>query len=238
MWATEYTETSGPTAGDTIKAEAIVTENGNLYFAARDQNNGCASVGFGQVSVSGNTITGTVNVALVSWTTIAGVTPNCVYADGSTSGTGTVSGTVTQQSTMTVTVSGTTSMGTAFSPATYTWTFSNEYDTASSLATIAGNYSDGSDTLTISSSGVIFEQDPSSGCVINGQVSLIDTQYNAYSVSITYSSCMGSAAGANGVTLTGLATLDQTVTPAVLDYGLSTSANGQFFVIIGEAPQQ
>jgi hypothetical protein len=238
IWTTQYTVTSGPTTGDTIKAAAIVTENGDLYFAARDQNNGCATVGFGQASVTGNSISGNIDLAFVQYTTTAGVTPNCTYADGSTSGTGTISGTVSQRSSMTLTVSGTTSMGMALGPDTYTWSFSSLYDTASSLATIAGNYTDGPDTLSIDGNGVIFEQDPATGCVINGQVALINAQYNAYSASITYSSCTGTFSAANGLTYTGLATLDQTVSPAVLDFGLSTSANGNFAVFIGQVTKQ
>ena len=125
-------------------------------------------------------------------------------------------------------------MGMAVGPDTYNWSFSSLYDKASSLATTAGNYTDGPDTLSIDGNGVIFEQDPTTGCVINGQVSLINTQYNAYSASITYSSCTGTFAAANGLTYTGLATLDQTVSPAELDFGLSTSANGHFAVFVGQ----
>jgi hypothetical protein len=129
-------------------------------------------------------------------------------------------------------------MGMSLGSDTETWTFSSSYDTASSLATVAGNYTDGSATLSIDGNGVIFEQDPTTGCVINGQISTIDAQYNAYSVSVTFSSCTGTAAAANGVTFTGLASLDQTVSPAQLDFGISASVNGSFAVDIGELPHQ
>ena len=129
-------------------------------------------------------------------------------------------------------------MGTALGSETSTWTFSNAYDTPSSLATIAGDYTAGSNTLSINGNGVIFEQDPTTGCVINGQVTLINTQYNAYSVSVTFSSCTGSAAAANGLTMTGLAALDQTVSPAVLYFGLSASVSGRFVVLADEISKQ
>jgi hypothetical protein len=221
-----------------IKAVAIVSENGDFYFAERNQNNGCADVGFGQASVTGNSISGNVDVAIVQWATSAGVSTTCTYPDGSTSGTGTISGTIAQRSSMTVTVSGSTSMGTALGSDTETWTFSSLYDTASSLATVAGNYTDGSDTLSIDGNGVIFEQDPTTGCVLNGQISTIDAQYNAYSISFTPSNCTGSAAAANGVTFTGLATFDQTVSPAQLDFGVSANVNGSFVVFIYEITHQ
>jgi hypothetical protein len=221
-----------------IKAVAIVSENGALYFAARNQNNGCAEVGFGQASVTGNAISGSINIAIVQYATIAGVTTGCTYSDGSTSGTGTLSGTISQRSSMTITVTGTTSMGMALGSDTETWTFNSSYDTASSLATVAGNYTDGSNTLSINGNGVMFEQDPTTGCVLNGQISTIDTQYNAYTISFTFSNCMGSAAAANGVTFTGLATFDQTVSPGQLEFGVSANVNGSFAVLVYEVPHQ
>jgi hypothetical protein len=238
IWTSQYTVTAGPNTGDMIKAVAIVSENGDLYFAARNQNNGCAEVGFGQASVTGNSISGNVDVAIVQYTTTPGVNTTCAYQDGSTSGMGTISGTVAQRSSMTLSVSGTTSMGMALGSETETWTFSSSYDTASSLATVAGNYNDGGDTLSIDGNGVIFEQDPATGCVTNGQISPIDTQYNAYSISLTPSNCTGGAAVINGVTFTGLATLDQTVSPSQLDFGVSASINGSFAVVVAEVTHQ
>jgi hypothetical protein len=231
IWTTQYTVTSGPNTGDTIKGVAIVSENGNFYYASRNQNNGCTDIGFGQASVTGTAISGNVDFSIATFAASPGVNTACTYPDGSTSGTGTISGTIAQRSSMTLTANGTTSMGMALSSGTDTWTFSSAYDTPSSLATIAGNYTDGSNTLSIDGNGVIFEQDPTTGCVINGQVSLIDTQYNAYSLSITFSMCTGSAAAANGVTMTGLVALDQTVSPALLDFGISASTSGGGFVV-------
>jgi len=238
IWTTQYTVTSGPNAGDMIKGLAIVSENGTFYYASRDQNNGCTDIGFGQASVTGSSISGNVDFALATIAAGTGVNTTCTYPDGSTSGSGTISGTLTQRSAMTLTATGTTSMGTALGSETDTWTFSSDYDTPSSLATIAGNYTDGGDTLSIDGNGVIFEQDPTTGCVINGHASLINTQYNAYSLSVTFSSCTGSAAAANGVTMTGLAALDQTVSPAVLDFGISATANGNFVVFVDEVTKQ
>jgi hypothetical protein len=238
IWTTQYTQASGPTAGDVINAVAIVSENGNLNFVLRDQTNGCESTGSGQVSVTGNTVSGNINVAIVTMAFNSTVNTACTYQDGTTSGTATISGSVAQRSSMTLSVSATTSAGTSLGSETYNWTFSSIYDTPSSLATIAGNYTDGTDTLSIDGNGVIFEQDPTTGCVLNGQVSLIDGQYNAYALSVTVSSCAGSFAAANGVTLTGLGALDETVSPAQLDFGLSASVNGQYFVLVDQVTKQ
>lgn len=238
IWQTQYTETSGPTSGDTIIGLAIVDETGDLYFVERNQNNGCAEVGFGQVSVSGSSISGTIKVAIATYATTPGVNTNCTFTDGSTSGTATLSGTVAQQSSLSITDIATTSKGTTLGTETSTWTFNNAYNNASSLSAVAANYSDGSDTLSINSNGAIFEQDPTTGCVINGQISTINSQYNAYSITLGFSNCTGSAAAANGLTLSGLAALDTSVSPAQLDFGVSSSVNGGFVVLADTISKQ
>ena len=232
IWQTQYIETSGPTAGDTIKGVAIIDEAGSFYFAERDQTNGCVTIGFGQAMVSGSTISGNVDEAAATYSLTPGVNTNCTFPDGSTSGTGTISGTITQQSSMTITDSGTTSLGTALGTETHTWTFNNLYDNPSSLSVVAANYWDGNNTFSVNGNGAIFEQDPTSGCVINGQLSLINPQYDVYSISLSFASCTGNAAAANGHTMTGLATLDTTASPAQLDFGVSASVNGGGFVVL------
>ena len=107
-----------------------------------------------------------------------------------------------------------TSMGMALGGENHTWSYSNLYAEAPSLANVAGNYADGSDTLTVSSNGVIFEQDPTTGCVINGQASIVNPSYNAYSFSFTFGSCTGNYAALNGQTATGLGYYDDSVNSA------------------------
>jgi hypothetical protein len=43
---------------------------------------------------------------------------------------------------------------------------------------------------------------------------------------------------ANGVNFTGLATLDQTVSPAQLDFGVSGNVGGSFAVVIDQVTHQ
>jgi hypothetical protein len=233
IWKSQYTVTSGANSGDTINAVAIVTEQGDSFTAAKNANNGCASLGFGQGSVSGTTASGTADWALVQYTTIPGVVTNCTEPDGSTSGTTVLTGTVAERATLTLTGTDTTSMGTMSAAVTTTWTYNSLYALTPSLSLIAGNYTDGSNTLTISSNGAIFEQDPTTGCVINGQVTIPSASYNAYSFSITYGNCTGANSVLNGTTATGLATYDNTVSPNQLDAGWHGTANGQLYVIIG-----
>ena len=228
IWTSQYTVTSGANAGDVISAEGIVSENGQYFLYSKNTNNGCAGLGFGQLSVNGSSVSGDEDFALVQYSTIPGVTTNCIYPDGSKSGTGTVDGTVTQRQSLTVTATGTTSLGSALPSDTTTWSFSNLYLNPSSLASFAGNYNDGGATLSIAANGVMFEQD-SNGCILNGQVSIINSSYNAYGVSVTFSNCTGTSANLNGITLTGLAVLDTNTNPVTVIGGLTGNIGGNFF---------
>ena len=235
IWKTQYTDVN---TGDTINGLAIATEQGDFVSFAKNANNGCASVGFGQGSVTGTSVSGTADWGLVQYTTIAGVATNCVEPDGSTSGTAVLTGTVAQRATLTLTETDTTSAGTVYPAVTSTWTYNSLYALTPSLSMIAGNYTDGSDTLTISATGAIFEQDPTTGCVVNGQVTIPNSSYNAYSFSVTYANCTGANSVRNGTTATGIGAYDNTVTPNELDAGWHGTVNGQLYVYIGVFPRQ
>jgi hypothetical protein len=69
----------------------------------------------------------------------------------------------------------------------------------------------------IASDGIIFKQDPVTGCVTNGQVSIIGNgAFNLYDVEFGFSNCTGQAANLNGSSFVGIGTLDNTVTPELL----------------------
>ena len=82
------------------------------------------------------------------------------FADGSVHGTGTLTGTVQERSTFTANTTFTTDGG-AVDSGTVTLTFNAEYNQASSLATLAGNYTDSATgaVVTIGADGTIFAQD-------------------------------------------------------------------------------
>ena len=240
IWTTQYTDTIHffTNAGDTINGLAIATEQGDFVTFAKDANNGCASVGFGQASVSGTSVSGTADWGLVQYATIPGVVTNCVEPDGSTSGQTMLTGTVAQRATLTLGGTIIYSNNSTYSAQPTTWTYNSLYALTPSLSMIAGNYTDGSNTLTISATGAIFEQDPTTGCVVNGQLTIPSSSYNAYSFSVNYANCTGANAVLNGTTATGLATYDNTVTPNEIDAGWHGTANGQMYVIIGIFPKQ
>lgn len=68
------------------------------------------------------------------------------------------------------------------------------YGEPSSLAKLAGNWSDAGNTLTINADGTFFEQQ-GSGCVINGAYTIIDATHNLYAVSFEISNCTSGIAG-------------------------------------------
>jgi hypothetical protein len=67
---------------------------------------------------------------------------------------------------------------------------------------------------------------------VNGNVTIINASYNAYAVQATYASCTGSAAVLNGITFTGLATLDTSVTPMQLVAGVTGNGGGVTYAVV------
>jgi hypothetical protein len=90
------------------------------------------------------------------------------------------------------------------------------YERESSLATIAGNYQGLKEVLNIAGDGTIFSQNSGTGCVANGQVSIINNAFNACDIEFTYSNCVGPAAVMNGSSFVGIASLDNSVMPEKL----------------------
>ena len=113
---------------------------------------------------------------------------------------------------------------------TMNMTYVNSYERDSSLAIIAGNYQDINAVLSIAGDGSYFSQDPVTNCVINGQVSIIDSNFDVYAVESTYSDCIGDYESLNGAVVLGLAMLDNSVSPEVLSI-LGTAELGSNAVI-------
>ena len=152
-------------------------------------------------------------------------------ADGSTFATCSATGTIQERQALAVITNCTTSSGGTFNNSA-SLTYNPLYNRDSSLSVIAGNYNDFGLVLNVNANGVIFEQDPVSGCVVNGQVSIINSQFNAYDISITYSNCVGNFAVLNAATFTGLGILDNTVTPEQAIVGLTGAVGGVTFSVV------
>lgn len=206
------------TDGNGLEILGLSTETGRMHWLAP----ATGEQGFGTGTVSGSNVT-------INYTYVAPF--GYTLADGSTFATCTATGTIQQRQSLAVTISCSTGNGGSFNNSA-TLAYDSLYDRDSSLATIAGNYDDFGNVLNVSSSGVIFEQIPATGCVVNGQVSIIDSRYNSYDVSITYSSCAGANAILNGATFTGLGILDNTVSPEQAIVGMTGDVGGVTFSII------
>lgn len=139
------------------------------------------------------------------------------FSDGSTFATGTISGTVNQRQSMSAQFLLTTALGVAGGNV-LSLTFNTLYNRPSTLAAIAGNFTDTASgaAATIDSSGVLTATDPGTGCVLDGQVTIVNATFNVYDFDFAYSSCTGAAAGLNGASFDGLATLDNSSTPEQL----------------------
>ena len=194
------------TLGSGQEVLGLVTETGEFHFLTDE-----LTQYFGTVSVNGNSVS-------AQFTGYAAI--GFQFPDGTTRGTGSLTGTVQARSTLTANSTFQTSAGNS-NTNTINLTYNALYDRDSSLTTIAGNFRDlrtGS-IVNINSSGVAFSQNPATGCVLNGSVSIINAQFNAYRVQYSYSSCQGADAILNGSTFRGLATLDNTGSPEVLLVG-------------------
>lgn len=191
----------------------LIAETGEFHFL---QDDGIQY--FGTASTSQNSVSGT----------FTGVTElGTAFLDGSTSGTGTLSGTVQARASLTGSTSFRTAGGSQ-SSATVNLTYNTLYERDSSLATVSGNFREvgGTDIASITSTGDVFLQEPSTGCTINGKLSIVDARYNAYRVEYTFASCQGQYAVLNGATFRGLATLNNTTSPEQLIGGVTATVNG------------
>jgi hypothetical protein len=103
-------------------------------------------------------------------------------------------------------------------------TFSGQYNRASSLDTIAGNYGPSSLALTISSNGALIAQD-AGRCVINGTVATIDTRFNMYAVTLSTMNCATEFGVPDGAQLKGLATLNNSQDPEYVVIAVSDTVS-------------
>ena len=202
---------------------ALVTESGRLNWILLDTG----EQGFGTVSVQG--MTTTIEYTLVApW----GLT----LADGSTSATCDGTGTISERQSWHAPINCTTSLGGSIE-SIIGFNYDAMYDRDSSLVLIAGDYDDSGLVMSVSATGEIFEQDPASGCVVNGQVSIIDSQFNVYDVSITYSNCAGDEAVLNGAVFAGLGILDDTVVPETAIFGVTGAVGNETYSVVNALPR-
>jgi hypothetical protein len=204
-----------------LSVTGYIDSNGNAVFIRAD---GVQFVGPTQVSAD------TLVAAVVVYTNLAG----SPFKDGSTYGLGTLNGTVATGSTLTVSVSFTTQGGTAGS-GSWSLAFNTLTNSGSSLSTLSANYTDtaSGSVISIMGDGVVNGQNPANSCVVNGKVTIINSSYDTYQVSLTYENCTGSYAVLNGLTLTGLAVLNPNTSPTQLTISVAAASSaGKFGLVL------
>jgi hypothetical protein len=181
----------------------------------------------GPIQVAGTTVAATV----VGYTSFPST-----FSDGSTYGLGTLNGTVASGSTLTLTLTFTTNGGTAV-PGAWSLSFNTLTNNGSSLGAISANYTDSASgsVVTITSSGAMTSQNAANGCVLNGSVTVVNSAYDIYEVSLTYEDCTaaGGDAPLNGVQFTGLAVLDPNASPAQVTIAVAgTNSSGDKYSLV------
>ncbi len=142
-----------------------------------------------QVLVSAEATLQIANVTEVSGTGTLYAAPGSTLSDGSTVAPLTITaGTISEGNTLNLTVDG------AGSTNDVSMVFDAIYNRGSTLATVAAVYAGVTifgdvGSFVIDATGVITGQSPN--CVLNGQVSIIDANFNAYDVQLDASLCGG-----------------------------------------------
>ena len=183
------------TSGLILNFAGVVAENGESRFF---DDNGTQYL---VTNISGND--GSISI---SFTAVAQF--GFMFLDGSTVTTGTMTGTVVEQTS----INGNYSVATGES-GSISLTYNPIYERDSSFTKLSGSWDEnGYGIMTVEANGSFYEQDIF-GCVYDGQASIIDSAYNVYSLTMTVSLC---GSDANGV-YSGLGVLtDHAVTDDLL----------------------
>ena len=148
------------------------------------------------------------------------------FADGSTLANCDFTSSLVERVSLDFTVSCETTGGLQFSE-TFALDFDPLYDRDSSLETAAGTYQATADSvLNIAADGLLFSQDATTGCVLNGRIGIYSPSFNIYSVTLQYDSCTGPEAALNGALFDGFAVLDDTESPEAVILAVIGDAGG------------
>ena len=192
---------------------ALVNRFGAFQFIDGDGNQGTGTLAVG----AGKSVAGSFQLVPQIGRT---------FADGSTQADCTLSGTLFPRERLALVQDCATSAGFAFQE-NLSLDFDAVYMRTASLAMIAGAYETPTgSTLSITSAGDIFAQDAASGCVTNGQVQMTVSFTNMYLISYNIDNCAGAEAIWNGASFSGLAYLDNTFAPEILEFAVIGEVGG------------
>lgn len=154
------------------------------------------------------------------------------FPNGAGYGTGSFSGTLAAASSITASSSFTPLNDATTYTGAWSLNFDQIYNSGSSFAMISGNYTNqsvGPSTgaiVSVSGTGELTAQDATSSCVLNGQISLLNSTFDAYSVTYTYSNCGTGYTQLNNVAFAGLGVLNSSNSPAQLIIGVTGISSG------------
>jgi hypothetical protein len=192
MW---FALTGGSTA-----MTLMIAETGEMRVTSPPTASSGPAFGYGAVLVTSNRVAGSFETRAVpsSPTSPTGAELDCTFE-------GTVSTRVSMQATVVCTDSAGSATTTAL-----TFQYDSRYDTDSSLALIAGNYTmpvnTAGNSLNINGDGTLFgvyQNGPR--CTLNGRVAIVDANFNLYRFEVLFSACTV-LQQFEGVTMTGFAT--------------------------------
>lgn len=233
LWSASYVASNG----SWIESKVLITEDGRAFGFSVNQTTGCAGLTYGKLTARGDTFSGSVRFAAAQWST-GGSVPACTYSDGSISGSGTVSGSVTPRTSLKVTLAGSTSAGSPLPTDTRTMQFDSLYSQPSGLPFVQGTWlgPTGNSLVIAPQSGELSSVDGSTGCKLIGTVSQIDTSYNAYSMYGTMSGCSAASSHINGATVSGVFLVDGRSVPNKVIIGQEiTLPNGTVLIAASSA---
>jgi hypothetical protein len=211
IWKVNTTATNG----DTVEGVVVIV-GATAFAGSKDITTGCETISYTN-NVTTNSSDNVTASGVVVLNQASGLGTVCNYADGSTSGSFSDSGSVVPASTLTFSnESVTTSAGTTYTDVGPVAQFSTLYNEGSNLAGLAGTYdfnATGGAPLSVDSAGNMTYPTDSSGCSASGTLAILDSGHAVYSITgISFNNC-GVLTGSG---YTGYAVLDDTVSPAVL----------------------
>ena len=178
----------------------MVAETGEIRISAPPTGSSGPSFGYGAVIVVGNRVSGSFETRAIG----IAPSPTPVSPELDCTAEGTVSTRVSMQLTIVCvdTAGATTTSALNFM-------YDSRYDTDSSLADIAGNYTltvnTATNTLNINGDGTLFGMYHNGPrCVLNGTVSIIHADFNLYRFDVLFSNCTV-LSQYEGATMTGFA---------------------------------
>jgi hypothetical protein len=188
--------------GGSTAMTLMIAETGEMRVTAPPSATSGPAFGYGAVVVTTNRVAGSFETRAVQHTPTSpvGAEFDCTFE-----------GTVSTRASMQATVVCTDTAGSS-TTTELTFRYDSRYDTGSSLALIAGNYTmpvnSTGNSLNINGDGTLFGlYQNGQRCTLNGRVALIDAAFNLYRFEVLFSGCTV-LTHFEGVTMTGFATRD------------------------------